>query len=233
MFSNTDPNAFRKSVAGLSMIVAPLLFLASAILSPRLTSDEAGQLAVVSGHLDRWFASNLLGLLSLIVLVPAILGLVHMLREREVGLGHLGGALALIGAMLSAGGTAIAFVVWQMGAVSADPRAMTALYERLTGTAGVAVPFLLGGFVLAAGLLVLCVGLARAQAVHGSAVFAFAIGVVLFVIGSATFSVGVLIVAAAFTVIGLGSIGRQVLQETIDAWEHTPEQHGFAPLTGH
>ena len=133
MFSNTDPNAFRKSVAGLSMMVAPLLFLASAIVSPRLTSDEAGQLAVVSGNMDRWFASNLLGLMSLIVLVPAILGLVHMLREREVGLGHLGGGLALIGAMLSAGGTAIAFVVWQMGAASADPRAMTGLYERLTG----------------------------------------------------------------------------------------------------
>ena len=233
MLRHTDAHAFRKSVAGFSMVVAPLLFLASAILSPRLTSDEARQLAVVGGHADRWYASNALGLLSLLVLVPAILGLMHMLRERQAGLGHLGGALALVGAMLSALGTGVALVIWQMAAASADPRAMTALYERLTGTAGVSVPLVAGGFVLAAGLLVLCAGLVRAQAVHGSAALVLAAGAVLFAVGGATFSTSVLVVAAAASLIGLGSIGLQVLSETTDAWEHTPEQHGFTPLAGH
>lgn len=232
MFTQTDPHRFRKTVAGISMVVAPLLFLASAIVSPRLDSDEAVQLGIVGDNLDRWYASQMLGLASLVVLVPAILGLMHMLRERESGLGHLGGGLALIGAMLAAAGQGVAIVIWQMAAAGADPRAMTALFERLTGTAGVA-PLLFGGIVVAAGLLVLCAGLVRAHAVHGSAALALAVGVVLFVAGSAAFSATLLIVAAAFLTIGLGSIGRQVLAETTDEWEHTPEQHGFTPLAGH
>ena len=30
-------------------------------------------------------------------MVPAVLGLMHMLREREVAFGHLGGGLAMVG----------------------------------------------------------------------------------------------------------------------------------------
>jgi hypothetical protein len=40
------------------------------------------------------------------------------------------------------------------------------------------------------------------------------------------------IVAAAFLVVGLGSIGRMVLSETDEAWEHTPEYEGFRPVPG-
>jgi hypothetical protein len=40
------------------------------------------------------------------------------------------------------------------------------------------------------------------------------------------------IVAAAVLVVGLGSIGRMVLRETDEAWEHTPEYEGFRPVPG-
>ena len=33
-------------------------------------------------------------------------------------------------------------------------------------------------------------------------------------------------------VVGLGSIGRMVLRETDEAWEHTPEYEGFRPVPG-
>ena len=32
--------------------------------------------------------------------------------------------------------------------------------------------------------------------------------------------------------VGLGSIGRMVLHETDEAWEHTPEYEGFRPVQG-
>ena len=38
--------------------------------------------------------------------------------------------------------------------------------------------------------------------------------------------------AAAFLVVGLGAIGRMVLRETDEAWEHTPEYEGFRPVPG-
>ncbi len=234
MSTHSDPHRFRKTVAGLGMVAAPLLFLASAIVSPRLESDEAAQIAVVAGDMDRWLLSSTLGVLSLIALVPAILGLMHMLRERETTLGHAGGALGLLGALLAMGGTAISFVVWQMAASGADQAEMAALLARLHDTAGVAVPFFYGGFVLAAGLVLLCAGLMRAHAVHWTLAMSLAVGAVLFVVGSAAFSATALIVAAAFTVVGLVPVGRQVLAESTEDWEHTPDVGGgFRPLAGH
>jgi hypothetical protein len=40
------------------------------------------------------------------------------------------------------------------------------------------------------------------------------------------------IIGAAFLFVGLGSIGRMVLSESDEAWEHTPEISGFRPLPG-
>jgi hypothetical protein len=37
---------------------------------------------------------------GLVLMVPAVLGLMHMLREREVAFGHVGGAVALIGLLV-------------------------------------------------------------------------------------------------------------------------------------
>lgn len=234
MSTHSDPHRFRKTVSGLGMVAAPLLFLGSAILSPKLASDEAAQLAVVAGDMDRWFASGALGVLALIALVPAILGLMHMLRERETTLGHAGGALGLLGVLLAMGGTAISLVVWQMAASGADQAQMAALLTRLNDTAGVAIPFFYGGFVLTAGLVLLCAGLIRAHAVHWTLATSLAVGAVLFAVGFAAFSVTVLVVAAALTVVGLVPIGRQVLAESTEDWEHTPEVGGgFRPLTGH
>ena len=157
-----------------------------------------------------------------------------MLRERETTLGHTGGALALLGALLAMGGTAISFVVWQMAASGADQAEMAALLARLHDTAGVAVPFFYGGFFLAVGLVLLCAGLMRAHAVHWTLAMSLAVGAVLFVVGSATFSATALIVAAAFTVVGLVPVGRQVLLEPTEDWEHTPDVGGgFRPLAGH
>jgi len=233
MFNLSDPRRFGKAAAGTGMVLAPLLFLASAIVSPRLDSSEADQLAVVAGHMDRWFVSNLLGLVGLVLLVPAILGLMHMLRERQAALGHVGAAVSLIGVLLAVGATAIGFVIWQMAAAGADRAEMVALFQRLTDTAGTFVPFYLGGLGLTVGIVVLCAGLVLARAVHWSIALALAAGVVLIGVGYAAFSVPVLIVGSAFMLVGMGSIGRLVLTEPQEDWEHTPEFRGFRPLAGH
>jgi hypothetical protein len=40
------------------------------------------------------------------------------------------------------------------------------------------------------------------------------------------------VVAVALLGVGLGAIGRMVLRETDEAWEHTPEYEGFRPVPG-
>jgi len=224
---------FRKTVAGLAMIGAPVLLLAASIVSPRLDSSERDQLGIVAANVDRWYISNLLAFVGLIVLIPAILGLMHLLRERQVLSGHLGGALAVIGTACAIGSTALSFAVWQMVAAGADRGQMASLFHRVTHTAGSAVPLYFGAFAMTAGFLVLAYGLWRAHAVHWTMAACVAVGFVAFAVAFAMFSVALLIIASAFALVGLGAIGNLVLTESAEEWEHTPEFRGFRPLAGH
>src|SRR3954464_1009080 len=135
MFGSHDPHRFRKTVAGACMMAAPALGLVGFIVSPGLDADAGAQLATVAAHRDQWLISELLVMAGLVALVPAILGLMHMLREREAGLGHAGGALAMLGTLAAVGSTAIAFVVWQMASPDAG------LLNRVDDTTGTFVLF--------------------------------------------------------------------------------------------
>ena len=58
-------------------------------------------MATIADNLDAWYVAHLLALISIALTVPVILGLMHMLREREVAFGHLGGDLAMLGLLAS------------------------------------------------------------------------------------------------------------------------------------
>lgn len=218
MLGSADPHRFRKTVAGTCMLVSPALALVGFIVSPGFHSGAGSQLATVAAHRDQWFISELLILLSLIALVPAILGLMHMVREREVAFGHLGGALALVGTLAAVGATAIGFVVWQMTATPA----MADLLNRVQDTTGTFVLFFLGVFCLTVGLVALSVGLVRAHAVHPAAAGLVALGAIAAGVGFAASAAWLLIAGYAALLLGLGSIGQRVLNETVEDWEHTP-----------
>jgi hypothetical protein len=233
MLRVSDPHHFRKTLAGACMMLAPIVLLAGMVIHPERKTDEAAQLAVVADNLDAWFIAHLLVAVSLLLVVPAVLGLMHMLREREVALAHVGGGLALAGILAVTGLVAIdGFVGWQMGAAGADRAEMTALLERVNETAGVFIPFYLMSFAFALGIVVLAFGLYRARAVQWWMAAFLAIAAVLLAIAGPTASDVLSIVGAAFLVVGLGSIGRLVLTESDEDWEHTPEYKGFKPLAG-
>jgi hypothetical protein len=109
----SDAHHFRKMVAGVCMVLAPLFLLVGAIVHPGFKTDEAELLASAAGSLDAWYLAEMLFLISIVLAVPATLGLMHMLRERHVAAGH-GGGLALIGLLAYTGVTAIQLVDWQM-----------------------------------------------------------------------------------------------------------------------
>src|SRR3954452_8155196 len=75
----SDGHHFRKMVAGFCMVFAPLCVLVGFVADPD--------------------ASYTLLFIGAVLMVPAALGLMHMLREREVAFGHLGGGLSLVGLM--------------------------------------------------------------------------------------------------------------------------------------
>jgi hypothetical protein len=200
------------------MMLAPVLLLVSTIVRPELHDGSAAQLVEVAAHRDAWYAASLIGLLSIVLAVPAVLGLMHMLRERRVADGHVGGAMALLGLLAFTGLTAIAMVAWQMPA-GAD---MAAVLERVEETTGTMIPFYLGSFLWAVGMCVLAFGLHSARAVSPISAACLAVGGIALVVGFAAAMSWLTIVGAAFTAVGLSPIGWAVWNETDAEWEHTP-----------
>jgi hypothetical protein len=227
----SDAHHSRKMVAGACMVVAPFVLLLATVVHPASDMDEATQVATIADNLDAWYVAHLLALVSIVLFVPAVLGLMHMLRERQVALGHVGGGLAMVGLLAFTGIVAMELVLWQM-AGAGDTGQAVALLERLNETAGIVIPFVLMSFGVALGIACLAVGLYRARAVQSWMAVFVAVGSILFGLAVATAMNWLAIVAAAFLVVGLGAIGRMVLRETDEAWEHTPEYEGFRPVPG-
>src|SRR5919201_1336357 len=171
----SDAHHSRKMVAGACMVIAPLLVLVSEVIHPAEKSSSREQLAVIARHLDRWYAAHLIALVAIALLVPAVLGLMHMLRERQVAWGHVGGGL---------------------------------------------------------GLICLAIGLYRARVVPSWVSLFLVVAAACFAVELAASINAFGIVAAAFLFVGLGSVGRVVLTESDEDWEHTPEHRGFRPLLG-
>jgi hypothetical protein len=228
----SDAHHFRKMVAGFCMVAAPLLFLVAMVIHPETGTDEASVVAAAADTPDAWYLAHLLVMISIVLAVPAVLGLMHMLREREVAFGHVGGGLGLLGLLAFTGIVAIEGLVgWQMGAAG-DRGEMVALLERMFETTGIVVPLYVMSFTFTLGLLCLVAGLYRARAVQSWMAAFVAVGVIAQTIGGAAAIEWLAIVGAAFLFVGLGSIGRMVLAESDEDWEHTPEYRGFRPLPG-
>ena len=230
----SDSHHFRKTIAGMCMIAAPLLLVVGMIVHPESKSDVGDQLAVIAGNMDEWYAAHLIIAVSLVLFVPAVLGLMHMLREREVAYGHLGGGLAIVGLLATTGIVAMeGFVGWQAGAATgSDAAAMTALFERVTETTGVVVPFFVMSYALTVGVLFLAAGLYRARAVQSWTAAMLGIGSIALSVGLSMTDDVVSIIGAAVLLVGFFQVGRMVLIESDEEWEHTPEYRGFRPLAG-
>lgn len=233
MASLSDPRGFRKTVAGVCMIASPALLLVTEIIHPKEDSDEAKWFTEVSANAGRQYWAHLFALFSLALAIPAILGVMHMLKARRPALAHAGGGLALLGVVSLAVVVGMEFVVWQVAkAPGTDTAAMTALLGRITDSGGILLLYLLA-LALPLGLLALGIGLylGRAAAAWEAALVAipFATGIV----SEIAYGPRIIpIVTSILFLIGLGSIGRSVLTESDEEWEHTPEIGGMRPATG-
>jgi hypothetical protein len=213
------------------MALAPLLLLVGMVIHPETGTEAASMVAAAAEDPDAWYAAHLIVLMALVLAVPAVLGLMHMLREREVALGHVGGGLGLLGILAFVGIVAIdGFAGWQAG--SGDRSEMVALFDRMYDSAGVVIPFYVMSFGFAAGILCLALGLYRARAVQSWTAVVIALGAVLLAVAFPTAGELLAIAGAALLFVGLGSVGRMVLGESDEDWEHTPEHQGFRPLAG-
>ena len=196
MFGISDAHHFRKMVAGFCMLFAPLCMLVGFVVDP-----------------DAEYAFLFAGA---VLMVPAALGLMHMLREREVALGHMGGGLSLLGLMGMA------------GLIGMDVGGTTDLVDRVDHLTGVGNWMFVATMGFGLGCAVLGMGLFRAHVVPSWAAACLMVGGIAFDVALLAASAGIAIAAAAAFVVAMSTTGLMVWRESDDAWEHTPALGGGA-----
>lgn len=189
----------RRKVAGVSLIAGPVLLLTSSVVR------------FAFGRFFEWYQT---AKLSFFFFALAVLGLVHLLRGRADGSGHVGGAMALAGCLSGASIVTAAFLLEPLqGAVPG---------ERLAGLYLTVVNSPLPGLLFPAGLLVLAVALLRKRAVPPWAGLLFALGAVLFPVGRIPGFVWAIFACDVLLAVSLGYVGSRVLGMTAEEWEHAP-----------
>ena len=229
-----DAANFRRTLAGLCLIAAPLAILASEVslhlVTPKNPLDTGQQLAIIAENPGTWQLAILLGLLAAILFVPAILGMVHLLRGRGVVLGHIGGGLALIGVLGLAGHQALLSAFGEIAkagtALGLDQGLMVKVTERMEdsviGAIIVLLMWLLGLFF---GLILLSIGLYRARFVP---IWVVACPILALVSAFLPFTSDVpKLISVGFLIAGLGAIGLKVLALSDQEWEK-----GYVQLPG-
>jgi hypothetical protein len=225
----SDPIRFRKTIAGLALIGAPLAGFISCLTD---SSEGIGQpgttlYATVSAHGGGIWLTGLIFMVSAILTVPAALGLAHLLRQRGAVLGHLGAACLVIGAFGHMG-----YAVWQLMVARAAGPGAAALIVYLDRTAAV-TPVLVPLMVLLdVGLVLLAAGLLRARAVPGWAPWLTIVTVaadfaIQFTSVTATWPVTAVWAAL---VVSFGAIGLRVLSMPPAEWAAASQAP--SPLAG-
>src|SRR2546423_3690347 len=159
----TDSHHFRKMLAGCCMVVGPLLALAAFIVSPAIESGSAAQVAEVARHQDRFLLSGLLSLAAVALVIGGSLGLMHVLRERMVGYGNVGGTFTLLGLIATTAQLGASLMLWSMVRDGVQPADVTAWHSATHDTAAV-IPLVAVPWLAVAGFAVLAMGLYRARA---------------------------------------------------------------------
>lgn len=224
-----DADNFRRTVAGLCLIAAPLVLMVALLVHPG--EGGGGLVQTIADNPGRVEVSNLLIIASSVVFVPALVGVLSLIRGRGVTLAHVGVGLALVGAVGHAvwAGFQIVLVGTIQGGI--DQGRISAMVEGGPPNAGFVVVmamFMVGFFV---GLVFLAAGLWRSRAVPRWAPACILATVVWdFVpIGDGAVAAAT---GPALALIGFGAIGLKILSMSDADWRTgeapTPEVVGVS-----
>ncbi|MEU6997445.1 hypothetical protein [Nonomuraea sp. NPDC046570] len=210
----SNPLTFRRIASGTLIIVAPLLQLAAVLVDPGTWGDDREAvsfgdnpaLAQAQSALYHW---------SWLLMAVAALGLAHLTRQRAVRLGHVAGAMTVVG-YISASGLLLADPVeWWLGSHYPPEEAQRILGEMMD-LPGVMYAFQLPWmFFSMIGLPLLVTAVWRAGFAGWWAPAAVAVGY----LGSLFISYGPQMIPFwALPVLPLTLIGVRVLRMGDEAW---------------
>ena len=219
----TRTGSIRRVGMGLSMILAWPLFAVGFAIHPAQSTSGAEQLRVIAANSGRWDLAHVLILISLVLFIPAVLGLMGFLQRRGAWVGLIGGAFVAIGVVFFAAWVgAEGFVSSALAGLPANRHAALApAVHAIVVPRGALSLVETASLLLIAGWLALAIGLFAARTVPRWMSVAMGVGVLLLV-GSALATPQVGAVGAAALAVGVGGIGLQVLKGTHEVGEAIP-----------
>ncbi|MCK9247540.1 MAG: hypothetical protein M0P31_00960 [Solirubrobacteraceae bacterium] len=111
----SNAHHFRRLVAAWCMIAAPVALLVAMIARSAIGTSERAYVIGKVGSPDTGSFWQMALVVALVLMVPVVLGLMHMLREREVLTGHVGGAIAMLGLLVLPWALMVGIVVLAYG----------------------------------------------------------------------------------------------------------------------
>ncbi len=173
---------------------------------------------MIGAHPTRFLIASLLDLLWLFLLIPAVLGLVHLLRTRGALLGHIGGGFVLAGAVGSAAYRGVNLAQLQVAESDLNQGQVLAAFGQ--ASLGSIVVVLISALGLFVGYALLAVGLWRTRAAPRWASGLIVAFLVVDIVGlvAAGGNKGVLLVAHTLFLVGQGWIGVKVLTMSDAQW---------------
>ena len=212
-----DTADFRRTLAGICLITQPLLNLISVSISPQQSTDTSEQLAMIGAYPTRFLISSLLDLLWLLLLIPAVLGLLHLLRARGALLGDIGCGFVLAGIVGAAAYRGVNLGQLQVAESGLKQgQLLTAFGQPSLGSV---VVMLISAIGLVIGYALLAVGLWRTRAAPRRASGLIVAFLVVDIVGlAAGGNKVVLLVAHTLLLVGLGWIGVKILAMSDAQW---------------
>lgn len=206
-----DPKSLPRLAIGWSLVLGPLAYLVSSIASPPLHGTDAASLAEIARHPDRFYVYALLLTIGTMLFVPALVGLMQLLRDGAPWLASLGGGLAGLGILVALGDSMTELMFWQMGSPAADRAQMVALAHRYGTATGSSLIFAIGGIAIILGFVLVGVGLWRARVVPAWAALCVPAGVIVNIVGFSAHSVPILVASSIVLLAGFGRVAAVFL----------------------
>ncbi|WP_158839963.1 DUF4386 family protein [Saccharothrix deserti] len=234
MLNPIDSRNFHRTFQALALIVGPLLLLAAILIDAAVFTgdDVAERLPQIRENGGLYLTSSWLFLLAGLVLVPGIVGLIHVLHGARITVGEVGGWLMLLGVILTIGFFVASMFEYTLAQTNAVPEgtAVTILNEFDNSPAGFVV-FIAFAVGLGLGAILMAIGAWRHGLLPVWAAVALALLGPLSLVPVDWEPAGAL--SIVLLLIGFGMAGLRMLRmpdAQFEKWEPLPEaRHRATP----
>ncbi|GAA4063063.1 hypothetical protein [Nonomuraea soli] len=214
----SDPHRLRRLAAGSSLLVTPVLYIAGVVIDPALRQGGGDTTGVYGRFPEQVSVSATLLHWSWVLLVPGIIGMIHLVRRRHVLLGHIVGAVALLG-VVNFSALMLSDFVYSTLERAMPPAVGAKLADEALADPGATFGFQIPGFAGLVALLLLGLVLAADRQVPWWAPVAMLAGVFT----APIFPIGTVVGGVLFLA-GSGAMGLRMLRMSQQEWNGVSAQ---------